>query len=51
VPVTIGPRRAGDPTRLVASAERAAERLGWTAERTLADMVSDAWDFARGDDT
>ena len=23
VPVTIGPRRAGDPTRLVASAERA----------------------------
>jgi UDP-glucose 4-epimerase len=43
VPVTVGPRRAGDPTRLVASGERAAQRLGWTPELTLADMVADAW--------
>ncbi len=43
VPVQVGPRRAGDPTRLVASGERAAQRLGWTPELTLADMVADAW--------
>lgn len=48
VPVTVGPRRAGDPTRLVASAERAAERLGWRPERTLAEMVADAWEFTGG---
>lgn len=48
VPVTVGPRRAGDPTRLVASAERAQQRLGWTPELGLAEMVADAWAFARG---
>jgi UDP-glucose 4-epimerase len=48
VPVTIGPRRAGDPIRLVASAERAAQRLGWSPERTLAEMISDAWEFSGG---
>ena len=48
VPVTIGPRRAGDPTRLVASAERAGGRLGWTPELSLADMVADAWEFSSG---
>jgi UDP-glucose 4-epimerase len=48
VPVQIGPRRAGDPTRLVASADRAVARLGWTPERTLADMVADAWAFSGG---
>ena len=48
VPVTIGPRRAGDPTRLVASAERAGGRLGWTPELSLADMVADAWEFTGG---
>jgi len=48
VPVQVGPRRAGDPIRLVASADRAAARLGWTPERTLAEMVSDAWAFSGG---
>ena len=48
VPVTVGPRRAGDPARLVASAERAAERLGWSPELTLAQMVADAWAFSGG---
>ncbi len=46
VPVTVGPRRAGDPTRLVASGERAKARLGWTPELTLSDMVADAWEFS-----
>lgn len=48
VPVTVGPRRAGDPIRLVASAERAAQRLGWSPERTLSEMIADAWEFAGG---
>ena len=47
VPVTVGPRRAGDPARLVASAARAADRLGWTPELTLHDMIADAWEFTQ----
>jgi UDP-glucose 4-epimerase len=45
VPVNVGPRRTGDPTRLVASAERAAARLGWKPQLSLEQMISDAWDF------
>jgi UDP-glucose 4-epimerase len=47
VPATVGQRRAGDPARLIASNARAREVLGWQPERTLADMVRDAWDFAQ----
>jgi UDP-glucose 4-epimerase len=44
VPLTIGPRRAGDPPVLVARATRAAEVLGWRPERpSLAEMVGSAW--------
>jgi len=44
VPVVYGPRRPGDPKRLVASAARAARELQWTARRPLlADIMSDAW--------
>jgi UDP-glucose 4-epimerase len=44
VPFVIGARRAGDPPFLVASADRAKERLGWAAKRsTLEEIVSDAW--------
>ena len=39
-----GPRRAGDPPRLVAAVERAARVLGWRAQRaTLEQIVRDAW--------
>jgi UDP-glucose 4-epimerase len=48
VPMTVGPRRAGDPARLVASAGRANTVLGWTPQRTLEEMVDDAWEFVRG---
>ncbi len=51
VPHSIGPRRAGDPTRLVASAERARERLNWTPELTLRDMIADAWAFQNSGST
>jgi UDP-glucose 4-epimerase len=36
-------RRPGDPPRLVASNARARSGLGWTPERSLEEMVGDAW--------
>jgi UDP-glucose 4-epimerase len=36
-------RRAGDPPRLVADADRIATDLGFTASRDLEDMVTGAW--------
>jgi UDP-glucose 4-epimerase len=48
VPETAQPRRAGDPAVLVASAQRAHDRLGWRPTRTdLAEIVRDAWTFAQ----
>lgn len=47
LPVTVGPRRPGDPRSLVASADRARERLGWRPEFDLRTMVRDAWNFRR----
>ncbi len=44
VPYSIGPRRAGDCTKLVSGSVRAGEELGWTPKRsTLETMISDAW--------
>jgi UDP-glucose 4-epimerase len=45
MPVAAAPRRPGDPARLVASADRARERLGWEPEFDLKRMVADAWEF------
>ncbi|MGA7688725.1 MAG: UDP-glucose 4-epimerase GalE [Jiangellales bacterium] len=45
IPAVEQPRRAGDPPELVASNARAAERLGWTVEHGLEQIVTDAWDF------
>jgi UDP-glucose 4-epimerase len=39
----IGPRRAGDPDRIVASGELAARDLDWAMRHTLSEMVSSAW--------
>ncbi|MFF5786357.1 UDP-glucose 4-epimerase GalE [Streptomyces sp. NPDC012693] len=48
VPEITAPRRPGDPAILVASAEAARERLGWTPSRPdLAAVVADAWAFAQ----
>lgn len=42
-PHSIGPRRAGDPPRLVCSGETAFSALGWRPERsTMAEMIGDA---------
>jgi len=37
-------RRAGDPARLVASADKISAELGWSARFGLHDMVSSAWE-------
>jgi UDP-glucose 4-epimerase len=48
VPVEEGPRRAGDPARLVADASRAREVLGWRpAYDDLERIVADAWRWER----
>ncbi|WP_415952138.1 UDP-glucose 4-epimerase GalE [Streptomyces sp. KLOTTS4A1] len=39
----VGPRRPGDPARVVASAERIEAELGWTARRDVRDMITSAW--------
>jgi UDP-glucose 4-epimerase len=39
----VEPRRAGDPPRVVASAEEVERRLGWQAGHGVEDMVRSAW--------
>ena len=42
-PALVEGRRPGDAPRAVASAERAAVELGWTARRGVREMVDSAW--------
>jgi UDP-glucose 4-epimerase len=43
-PVRTGPRRPGDPARLIADATRARDLLGWRPERADLDtQIADAW--------
>jgi UDP-glucose 4-epimerase len=47
IPANVEPRRVGDPAVLVASADRARQRLGWQPRRTdLVEIIRDAWNFA-----
>ncbi|MGN6743677.1 MAG: UDP-glucose 4-epimerase GalE [Amnibacterium sp.] len=39
----IGPRRPGDPARIVASGELAAQDLDWAMRHSLTEMVASAW--------
>ncbi|MET8958436.1 UDP-glucose 4-epimerase GalE [Streptomyces sp. NPDC004074] len=43
-PPTVTPRRPGDPARVVASADRIAHALGWTAKHDVEDMITSAWE-------
>ena len=43
----IGPRRAGDPARIVASGKLAARDLDWAMRHSLRDMVASAWEATR----
>jgi UDP-glucose 4-epimerase len=48
IPAREAPRRPGDPPILVAASERIRVELGWEARKpSLAEMVTDAWAFAR----
>lgn len=40
----VGPRRAGDPARIVATGELAARDLDWRMRHSLDDMVRSAWE-------
>lgn len=39
----IGPRRAGDPARVVASGERASRDIGWAMTHSLEEMINSAF--------
>ncbi|WP_341977567.1 UDP-glucose 4-epimerase GalE [Microbacterium sp. LTA6] len=43
----IGPRRAGDPDRIVATGELAARDLDWTMRYTVDEMVRTGWEARR----
>ena len=43
IPAEVCPRRAGDPSVLIASNKKAAEVLGWTPKRGLEEIIADAW--------
>ena len=48
IPVEVGPRRVGDPARLVADSARARKVLGWTPRVTnMEDIVATAWNWHR----
>jgi len=41
--VKVGPRRPGDPARLVGDASKAARVLGWCPTRDLGEIIRSAW--------
>jgi UDP-glucose 4-epimerase len=48
IPATMADRRPGDPARLVASAARAREALGWNARNSDVDtLVRTSWEAYR----
>lgn len=47
IPYKFAPRRSGDIAEFFASAEKAKDKLGWTAQKTLDDMCKDSWNFQK----
>lgn len=46
IPAVTGPRRAGDPSVLIASSDKAKSVLGWQPERTdIHRIIQDAWNW------
>lgn len=43
IPAVVEPRRAGDPSVLIASNKKAADVLGWRPTRDLDTIIADAW--------
>jgi UDP-arabinose 4-epimerase len=50
IPARIGPRRPGDPARLVADVAKAHNVLGWRPRRSLHEIVASAAEFHRQQD-
>jgi UDP-glucose 4-epimerase len=49
IPITIGPRRPGDPAVLVASSDRIQRDLGWTPRlQSLDAIIGSAWRWMQG---
>ena len=47
IPYEIGPRRSGDIATCYASADKAKEELGWTAQYGIKDMCADSWNWQK----
>ncbi|MBN2503797.1 MAG: UDP-glucose 4-epimerase GalE [Bacilli bacterium] len=47
IPMQFGPRRKGDPDKLVASNKKAGEILGWRPENDLETIIGSAWAYHR----
>jgi len=46
IPAVMGERRAGDPSKLIASSSKVKEVLGWNPQRTMIDkIIKDAWNW------
>ncbi|MEH7546611.1 UDP-glucose 4-epimerase GalE [Neobacillus vireti] len=46
IPVQMGERRAGDPSTLIASSDKAKQVLGWNPSRTsIEQIITDAWNW------
>jgi UDP-glucose 4-epimerase len=46
IPSNIGERRIGDPSKLIASSEKAKNILGWTpARESILEIIEDAWNW------
>lgn len=46
IPAKIAPKRAGDPSTLIASSEKARQILGWKPKRTsIQTIIEDAWNW------
>lgn len=44
IPIVVGERRIGDPSKLIAGSEKAKSALGWNPQRTsIYQIVEDAW--------
>jgi UDP-glucose 4-epimerase len=48
IPAVVGPRRPGDPPKLIGSSEKIRKQLGWTPRfSSLESIVQSAWDWHR----
>ena len=46
IPAVVCPRRAGDPSTLIASSKKAKERLGWEPKfKNIDDIIAAAWNW------